>query len=344
MVHSSAPASRLPTPSLHKSLSIQVSLDPCVSVEVENEVSVLAGSKLSQLRCSRDGRDWETLLPSSVLCAAASSEVVAVACEDRLLSVFSLCGRRLAPPIALSSAVSAVHCSAHFVMALTAGATLSVWDALRQKALVKNESLLPILSSDSTVSQSLLTEQGVPVITLSSGRSFCYSADMDAWTLIADKADSLGQCADFRSCLPSHDASVPSGPLATMQGRHLSAGRIASRLSSTPHHLQQGVTLAFLESQLSAALTLQSRVEFRHWLLVYARFLVNEGSEFRLRELCKDLLGPVHKSGSSSWEASTLGLRKRELLKELLPVIGENLRFQRLFTEYQEQLDLLRKQ
>lgn len=36
------------------------------------------------------------------------------------------------------------------------------------------------------------------------------------------------------------------------------------------------------------------------------------------------------------------GLRKRELLKELLPVIGQNLRFQRLFTECQEQLDILR--
>lgn len=36
------------------------------------------------------------------------------------------------------------------------------------------------------------------------------------------------------------------------------------------------------------------------------------------------------------------GLRKRELLKELLPVIGQNLRFQRLFTEYQEQLDILK--
>lgn len=343
-VHTPVAVSRLPTPSLHKTLSVQVSLDPCVSVEVENEVSVLSGSKLSQIRCSRDGRDWETLLPSSVLCAAASSEVVAVASEDRLLSIFSLCGRRLFPPIALPSAVSAVHCSSHFVMALTAGATLSVWDVQRQKAVVKNESLLPILTSDSTVSQSLLTEQGVPVIALSSGRSFCYSADMDAWTLIADKADSLGQCADFRSCLPSHDASVSSGPLATMQGRHLSAGRLASRLSSTPPHLHQAVTMAFLETQLSAALTLQSRLEFRHWLLIYARFLVNEGSEFRLRELCKDLLGPVHKSASSSWEPTTLGLRKRELLKELLPVIGENLRFQRLFTEYQEQLDLLRKQ
>jgi len=110
--------------------------------------------------------------------------------------------------------------------------------------------------------------------------------------------------------LPSHDAPVSSGPLAVMQGRNLryelstfaplcpaasllpqgmssnsaallphSAGRLASRLSSTPHHLQQSMTLAFLENQLASALTLQSSQEYRYWLLIYARFLVNEGTE-----------------------------------------------------------------
>ncbi|CAB1459847.1 unnamed protein product [Pleuronectes platessa] len=334
---------RLPTPKTQKSFSLQVSMEPSVFLEVENEVSLVAGSKLSQLRCSRDGRDWNTLLPSSVVTAAGSSDVLAVACEDRMLSVFSSCGRRLLPAIQLGTTVSALHCAAHFVMALTAGAALSVWDVQRQKALVKNESLRNILSGvDITVSQSLLTQQGVPVIGLSNGKSFCFSSSLETWTLIADKGDSLVQCADFRSCLPSHDAPVSSGPLAVMQGRNLNAGRLASRLSSTPHHLQQSMTLAFLENQLAAALTLQSAQEYRYWLLIYARFLVNEGSEFRLRELCKELLGPVHKSAATSWEPTTLGLRKRELLREVLPVIGENLRFQRLFTEYQDQLELLR--
>nr|XP_033475446.1 protein HIRA [Epinephelus lanceolatus] len=196
--------------------------------------------------------------------------------------------------------------------------------------------------ADTTVSQSLLTQQGVPVIGLSNGKSYCFSSSLETWTLIADKGDSLVQCADFRSCLPTHDAPVSSGPLAVMQGRNLNAGRLASRLSSTPHHLQQSMTLAFLENQLASALTLQSAQEYRYWLLIYARFLVNEGSEYRLRELCKELLGPVHKSASTAWEPTTLGLRKRELLREVLPVIVENLRFQRLFTEYQDQLELLR--
>uniref|UniRef100_A0A1A8PG09 Protein HIRA n=2 Tax=Nothobranchius rachovii TaxID=451742 RepID=A0A1A8PG09_9TELE len=334
---------KLPTPSTQKAFSLQVSMEPAVFLEVENEVSMVAGSKLSQLRCSKDGRNWNTLLPSSVVTAAGSSDVLAVACEDRMLSVFSCCGRRLLPAIQLTTPISALHCSAHFVMVLTAGAGLSVWDVHKQKALVKNESLLTILSgADTTVSQSLLTQQGVPVIGLSNGKTFCFSSSLETWTLIADRGDSLVQCADFRGCLPSHDAPVSSGPLAAIQGRNLNAGRLASRLSSTPHHLQQSMTLAFLENQLASALTLQSSQEYRYWLLTYARFLVNEGSEYRLRELCKELLGPVHKSAATSWEATTLGLHKRELLREVLPVVGENLRFQRLFTEYQDQLELLR--
>uniref|UniRef100_A0AAX7VGJ4 Protein HIRA n=1 Tax=Astatotilapia calliptera TaxID=8154 RepID=A0AAX7VGJ4_ASTCA len=326
---------------LLNSNSIQVSMEPSVFLEVENEVSMVAGSKLSQLRCSRDGRDWNTLLPSSVVVAAGSSDILAVACEDRMLSVFSSCGRRLLPAIQLGTPASALHCSAHYVMVLTAGATLSVWSVFTVLFSMKT-TLFVSSGADTTVSQSLLTQQGVPVIGLSNGKSYCFSSSLETWTLIADKSDSLVQCADFRSCLPSHDTPVSSGPLAVMQGRNLNAGRLASRLSSTPHHLQQSMTLAFLENQLASALTLQSAQEYRYWLLIYARFLVNEGSEYRLRELCKELLGPVHKSAATSWEPTTLGLRKRELLREVLPVIGENLRFQRLFTEYQDQLELLR--
>ncbi|KAA8592417.1 hypothetical protein FQN60_017872 [Etheostoma spectabile] len=326
-------ALKLPTPSIKKAFSLQVSMEPSVFLEVENEVSLVAGSKLSQLRCSRDGRDWNTLLPSSVVTAAGSSDVIAVACQDRMLSVFSSCGRRLLPAIQLPAPVSALHCTAHFVMALTAGATLSVWSG---RSETKGS------GADTTVSQSLLTQQGVPVIGLSNGKSYCFSSSLETWTLIADKGDSLVQCADFRSCLPTQDALVSPGPLAVMQGRNLNAGRLASRLSSTPHHLQQSMTMAFLENQLASALTLQSAQEYRYWLLIYARFLVNEGSEYRLRELCKELLGPVHKSAATAWEPTTLGLRKRELLREVLPVIVENLRFQRLFTEYQDQLELLR--
>ncbi|NXE05339.1 HIRA protein, partial [Lophotis ruficrista] len=341
----SAPALalKLPTPIPQKSFTLQVSSDPSMYLEVENEVTTVGGSKLSRLKCNREGKEWETVLTSRILTAAGSCEIVSVACEKRMLSVFSACGRRLLPPIILNTPISTLHCTGCYIMALTTAATLSVWDVHKQIAIVRDESLQTIFSgSDATVSQILLTQHGIPVMSMSDGKAYCFNPSLSTWNLVSDKQDSLAQCADFRNSLPSQEAMLCSGPLAVIQGRTSNSGRQAARLFSMPHLVQQETTLAYLENQIAAALMLQSSHEYRHWLLIYARYLVNEGFEYRLRELCKGLLGPVHYSAGSQWESTVMGLRKRELLKELLPVIGQNLRFQRLFTEYQEQLDILR--
>ncbi|XP_027748402.1 protein HIRA [Empidonax traillii] len=341
----SAPALalKLPTPIPQKSFTLQISSDPSMYLEVENEMTTVGGSKLSRLKCNREGKEWETVLTSRILAAAGSCEIVTVACEKRTLSVFSACGRRLLPPIILNTPISTLHCTGSCIMALTTAATLSVWDVHKQTAIVRDESLQTIFSgSDATVSQILLTQHGIPVMSMSDGKAYCFNPSLSTWNLVSDKQDSLAQCADFRSSLPSQEAMLCSGPLAVIQGRTSNSGRQAARLFSMPHLVQQETTLAYLENQIAAALMLQSSHEYRHWLLIYARYLVNEGFEYRLRELCKDLLGPVHYSAGSQWESTVMGLRKRELLKELLPVIGQNLRFQRLFTEYQEQLDILR--
>ncbi|KAM6403896.1 protein HIRA [Rhynochetos jubatus] len=341
----SAPALalKLPTPIPQKSFTLQVSSDPSMYLEVENEMTTVGGSKLSRLKCNREGKEWETVLTSRILTAAGSCEIVSVACEKRTLSVFSACGRRLLPPIILNTPISTLHCTGSYIMALTTAATLSVWDVHKQTAIVRDESLQTIFSgSGATVSQILLTQHGIPVMSMSDGKAYCFNPSLSTWNLVSDKQDSLAQCADFRNSLPSQEAMLCSGPLAVIQGRTSNSGRQAARLFSMPHLVQQETTLAYLENQIAAALMLQSSHEYRHWLLIYARYLVNEGFEYRLRELCKDLLGPVHYSAGSQWESTVMGLRKRELLKELLPVIGQNLRFQRLFTEYQEQLDILR--
>ncbi|NXI15428.1 HIRA protein, partial [Irena cyanogastra] len=341
----SAPALalKLPTPIPQKSFTLQISSDPSMYLEVENEMTTVGGSKLSRLKCNREGKEWETVLTSRILTAAGSCEIVTVACEKRTLSVFSACGRRLLPPIILNTPISTLHCTGSCIMALTTAATLSVWDVHKQTAIVRDESLQTIFSgSDATVSQILLTQHGIPVMSMSDGKAYCFNPSLSTWNLVSDKQDSLAQCADFRTSLPSQEAMLCSGPLAVIQGRTSNSGRQAARLFSMPHLVQQETTLAYLENQIAAALMLQSSHEYHHWLLIYARYLVNEGFEYRLRELCKDLLGPVHYSAGSQWESTVMGLRKRELLKELLPVIGQNLRFQRLFTEYQEQLDILR--
>ncbi|KAL4646545.1 protein HIRA isoform X2 [Arapaima gigas] len=123
---------KLPTPTLQKVFSVQISVEPSVYVEVENEVSTVGGTRFSQLRCTREGREWDTLLTSRILSMTLAAEtvhsdVIAVACEDRTLWVLSACGRRLLPAILLPAPASALHCSGSFIMVLTACATLSVW-------------------------------------------------------------------------------------------------------------------------------------------------------------------------------------------------------------------------
>ncbi|XP_053326873.1 protein HIRA isoform X2 [Spea bombifrons] len=334
---------RLPTPASQKSFSLQITTDPSIYIEVENEIRTVGGSKLSRLKCLREGKEWETVLTSQILAAAGSTDVVCVACEKRMLSMFSGSGRRVFPPIILPSPISTLQCTGSYVMALTAAAALSVWDVQSQTVIIKNESLQPILSgNDLTVSHTLLTQRGIPVLNLSNGKAYCFNPALCTWNLINDMQDSMAQCADYMNCMSSQDGIMCSGPLSIIQGRTSNAGRQAARLFTMPHQVQQETTMAYLENQIAAALILQSSQEYRYWLLIYARYLVNEGFEQRLREVCQELLGPVHNSTGSQWESRILGFRKRELLKELLPLIGQNLRFQRLFTEYQEQLDSLR--
>ncbi|XP_015277306.1 PREDICTED: protein HIRA-like, partial [Gekko japonicus] len=161
-----------------------VSSDPSMYIEVENDITSAGGSKLSRLKCNREGKEWETVLTSRILSAAGSCEVVSVACEKRTLSVFSACGRRLLPPIVLHSPISTLHCTGFYIMALTTAATLSVWNVQKRSVVVKDESLQTILAgSETTVSQILLTQHGIPVMNMSDGKAYCFNPSLSSCPL-----------------------------------------------------------------------------------------------------------------------------------------------------------------
>jgi len=87
---------------------------------------------------------------------------------------------------------------------------------------------------------------------------------------------------------------------------------------------------------------------YKYWLLTYTRYLSSEADFNRLTEVCKSLLGPpTSKTGpvpansapSKNWEPSILGMAKRELLRELLPIMATNRSLQRLVAQFREGLD-----
>lgn len=82
--------------------------------------------------------------------------------------------------------------------------------------------------------------------------------------------------------------SNPSDPL-TRAGGSMTRGIVATNqplaalqrnmpLSGANDTLPSGVTLSFLESQITASCVLQSPNEFRHWLLATVNHLLDKGT------------------------------------------------------------------
>merc|ERR1712224_167346 len=95
---------------------------------------------------------------------------------------------------------------------------------------------------------------------------------------------------------------------------------------------QETTTLSHLESQVSAALSMSSAEEYHFWLMTYVRYIVQAGNESRLRELCEELLSSETKSSQTG--TKILCYEKRDPLKDMLPIIASNLRFQRFYSEF----------
>jgi len=102
------------------------------------------------------------------------------------------------------------------------------------------------------------------------------------------------------------------------------------------------LTLGHLESRLHAARVLDSRVEYKQILLVYATKIADEGFRNKAEELIKDLFGPVYwrpdMSKEDIWNPALLGHWKRDLLKEVLQIFAHSKTLFKLGIDWQEML------
>lgn len=338
---------QLAVPSIEKTstqlIDGQTGGDNCMTVETENGMAALSG-QLHRCRCVRAGQVlWEQLLTSRIISVAGSRNFTCVACEDRTVTVFSAKGKRIWPPLLLASQAAVIKCTGHFVMVVTTQGYLFIWNVSSGQVIVQNQPLTAIMSGADKIVSSTLTTEGVCLITVSSGKSYSFAAEVGCWMVVSDRDDRLQMCSDHHRCVPPKVHAT--GPLAAVQGGSR-PNHQASRVFQADASMQQISTVSHLENQMAASLALKSASEYRFWLETYLRYLAQEGLEKQLRAVCDDLLGPVYSGRSgvgdgTSWQPAVLGLDKREFLRRILPTIGANLRWQRLYTEYQEQLDPL---
>ncbi|XP_063822195.1 protein HIRA-like [Ostrinia nubilalis] len=152
------------------------------------------------------------------------------------------------------------------------------------------------------------------------------------------------------------DATDPvwraSGPLAATrppsQGSHGSSQPLYREHRTHSHNVaasgaySAGAARSWLEARAAASLHLRRARDYRHWLTALVAHLASHGTEDQLRTILDDFLGPSHcTSTPKKWQSTILGMNKHEVLEEMLSILVRQLRWQRLYTEYADQLGAL---
>lgn len=292
---------------------------------------------------------WELLIGSLVCSLALNECVIVAACEDGTIHVLETqTGHHVVPALVLPKPAAKVSVSKPaWVMCVSTSGHVSVWNMITKTVVVSSESIAPVMTAppgtEITINRCFVSDKGIPMLALSTGKAYMYSVELSSWMLALDVNDPVVRSSQkaYQSALHS----VPengSSPLKMLQTHvHSSlqpeSKRMISNFESSPL-----CTLTFLENQLSACKALYSSHEYHFWLITTVRFLLQEGYENRLRIICDELLGhhPIDSSRerNSISESSVLGISKLTLLKDILAEIGATSNAQRLYLEYKEQL------
>lgn len=196
-----------------------------------------------------------------------------------------------------------------------------------------------------------VTDTGVPIISMSKNKSFFFSLKTKSWHLLPCLGTIVGQDSQLllnsnaiHTNSKSSNSSNINGPLSQIQSRNKNSSILktietlnkAEQASSS--FSKQDFTLTHLESQVNASIGLNSPKEYKFWLMTLVRYLVENNNEEKLTEICNFLLGPCY---SVNWNHTFLTFIKRDLLKEIILIIAENLNLQRIYSFYKQQLQLI---
>ncbi|CAH0406290.1 unnamed protein product [Chilo suppressalis] len=283
---------------------------------------------------------WETYLGSAVTCVSCDARWACAGCADGVLHVWRLTrgnATRALPPVALMSPAVKMTLSGDTLAVVTTAAELAIWDLANATCLIRPLCFRGLLAPNVTVTNCSLLEDGHPMISLSNGKSYIYSKKLSSWVVWSDCTDPVWRACGSYACTRTPPAALALHPRypSTREQRRPQATQASTQYSAT-------AARSWLEAQVAVCLHLRLPRDYRHWKAALFQHLVQHGSEDQLRALLDDMLGPSHAiSTPRHWENSILGIKKHDILEEMLSLLVRQLRWQRLYTEYAEQLQAL---
>ncbi|KAJ2776321.1 HIR complex subunit [Coemansia javaensis] len=195
-----------------------------------------------------------------------------------------------------------------------------------------------------------LSSGGAPVVRLSDGRAFAYSARLGAWACIAD-AGAFHQSEFCVHAGARHDGALEQIQAACAESRAAArakrarpaaAGAAGAAGGASARH---AATLEHLEHQLWAAHALHDDGDVVRFADLLARHLARSADAARAAHWLHALLGPPLARGlapdAGEWQPALGGVPKRRLLQRMLPALAANRHLQALVAEYQAAVDAL---
>ena len=312
-----------------------------VTIQVNNNLVV---SKLHEIKCISEKYNWSALASSFVITVGASKQIILVVCKNGSLHMFNPSGRgqRLIPPLQLPSPVSKMSLYNGQLALVTTCAHLYIWDLEpRPKIKMRKEdiqSLLATNNSEQVTIAKLITSPNIMIIT-SVGRSFTYDNLLGTWLCLTDTTSSIQACSNYATAAANLPLATKDMPLASLG--YLTPVQPPRLQSSVPQETMSLANITHCRNQRLSAEYLKSPKEYEYWLMLEIRHMAAEADVDGLRSLFDWLMGPAHSNSRKKAKNDTIleTLNKHELLKSGLFVIKSNLHLQRLYTEYEDQLN-----
>ncbi|EJD39202.1 WD40 repeat-like protein [Auricularia subglabra TFB-10046 SS5] len=282
---------------------------------------------------------WMDFLPSPALCLALAHDFGAVAMWDGSVNVYSHSGRKLMPSMLLVAPCAFMSSKGSWLLALTSTGQIYLWNVVSQASAFTPHSILPFLSEDVCVVDALVRDNGVAVLSLSSGVQIAFDRALQTWSKVAEPWWASGSDVVERS------RAAARGPVSELE-RVVSNSNVMMKVDGTAMAANKwwgpAMTLGHLETRIHAARILESAGEWRAAVLVYAKRIADEGFRAKAEEMAHELCGPIYwkpgNAASKDWEPTVLGFEKREVLREVLGIFSKSKTLAKMAVEWQDLL------
>jgi protein HIRA/HIR1 len=182
--------------------------------------------------------------------------------------------------ISLDAPVAILAATGKFLLAITTTGSYHTWNILTKTSLIPSASIAgQITAATGGVTHAKIYENGVSLITLSSGISISWDPELSCWVRLNE---------------PWWQQRPPTSSGHRPRTAESSAG--ASQMSPVNTHstaLATALSLGALETNLHVSRLLGSKVDYRAALLSYARRLADDNLAERADEIVRELCGPV---------------------------------------------------